>query len=183
TQSIWRKQLIVRHVNDGLPTLRIEYGMRQRDREQLIRSNRVIVTVLAVHYIEQRTAAVVPETRIERFANPVGATTVAFRTFLIPSLVHPFLHEAQCVVPKSVDLNGLAAPRCDDQIAHLCVHPGQLVSGRALYEEAIGGIDSDAEASTVLVQIDDLLETRKQAFECVAVSARLDVALRGMEEP
>jgi len=52
-----------------------------------------------------------------------------------------------------------------------------------LYEEAIGGIDSDAEASTVLVQIDDLLETRKQAFECVAVSARLDVALRGMEEP
>src|SRR5262249_26540075 len=94
-----------------------------------------------------------------------------------------FLHQAQRVVPKGVDLDSFAAPRCDDQIAHLCVHPGQLISRRALDKQAIGGIDSDAEASTALVQIDDLLETRKQALECVAISARLDVAFRGMEEP
>ena len=83
TQAVWREQLIVRHVDDGLPTLLIENGMRQRDREQLIRPNRVVVTVLAVHDVEQSAASLVPETRVERFANAVGASTVAFRSFLI----------------------------------------------------------------------------------------------------
>src|SRR5262249_22020196 len=105
TQSIWRQQLIVHYVNNGLPTLRIEYWMRQRDREHLIRPNRVIVTVFAVHDIEQRAAALVPEAGVERFANPVGAGTVTFRTFVITTLADPFFHQAQSVIPKGVDLD------------------------------------------------------------------------------
>src|SRR5262249_22777424 len=111
TQSIWRKQLIVYHVNDGLPMLWIEYWVRQRDREQLVRSNRVIVTVLTVHDIEQCAVVLVPETPIERFTNPVGAVPVAFCTFLIVSLIQPLLHQTHRVVPERVDLDSLAAPR------------------------------------------------------------------------
>src|SRR5262245_55436798 len=111
--------------------LRIEYGMRQGNREQLIRPDRVIVTVLAVHYIEQRAAALIPETRVERFANPVGASTVAFWAFVIMTLVHPFLHQSQRVVPKRVDLDSFTASRGDDQIADFRVHPCQLISWRA----------------------------------------------------
>src|SRR5262245_42029057 len=183
TQSVWRQQLIVHYINNGLPSLRIKYRMRQRDREQLIRPNRGIVTVFAVHDIEQRAAALVPEACVERFANLVGASTVAFGAFFITALAAPFFHQAQSVIPEGIDLNCFAAPRCDDQIADLRVHPCQLISLGALNKQSIGRIDSDAEASAAFVKIDDLLETRKQALECVAVSARLDVALRGMEKP
>src|SRR5262245_7613155 len=123
TQSIWRQQLIVYDVDNGLPALRIEYWMRQRDCEQLIRPDRVIVTVFAVHDIEQRAAGLVPEARVERIANLVGPSTVALRAFFITTLAGPFLHKAQRVVPKGVDLDSFAAPWCDNQIADLCVHP------------------------------------------------------------
>src|SRR5262249_51776525 len=157
--------------------------MGQRDREQLVWSDRVIVTVLAIHHIEQSAAALIPETCIERFANAVGAAPIVFLTFLFTTLGRPFFHHAQCVVPESVDLDGFAAPRCDDQIADLRVHPRQLVSRRTLHKQAVRGIDPDAETSATLVQVDDLLEQWKQSLECVVVSARFYVALRGMKEP
>src|SRR5262249_31399640 len=98
---------------------------------------------------------------IKRFANLVGASTIVFCAFPITTLVHPFLHQAQGVVPEGVDLDGFAAPRCDDQIADLRIHPGQLISRRALNKQTIDRIDSDAEASPALVQCDYLLETRE----------------------
>jgi hypothetical protein len=62
---IWREQLIVNHIDDGLPALRVEDGMRERDREQLIRPDRIVATLLAVDDVKQGARTLVPEPRVE----------------------------------------------------------------------------------------------------------------------
>ena len=84
----------MRHVDDGLQAPLIEHGVRQRDREQLIRPDRIIVTLLAVHYVEQGAGTVVPEPRVERFANVIRETTVALLSVRIPKFrAGPLLHQ------------------------------------------------------------------------------------------
>ena len=53
---------------------------------------------------------------------------------------------AQRVVPERVDLDGLAAPRRHDPVAHLRVHPGQRELLGALPQQAVRRIDADVEA-------------------------------------
>ena len=46
SQPEWSEQLIVHYVNNGLPTLWVKNRMRQRECEQLIRPDGVVVAVL-----------------------------------------------------------------------------------------------------------------------------------------
>src|SRR5262245_6216777 len=92
---VWREQLIVSHIDDGLPALLVEDGMWERDREELVRPDRIVVTVLAVDDVKEGACTLVPEPRVERFANTVGESTVPFCSFLITTLAsHPLFHQA-----------------------------------------------------------------------------------------
>src|SRR5262249_51347421 len=114
----------------------------------------------------------------------VGERTVTLSSFRIASLaLHPLLHQAQRVVPQSIDLDRFPTPWGDHQVADFCIHPGQLVSRGALSVKTIRGIDSDTKASASLMESDDLLEPRKQALQRVAIPAHIDVTFRRMEEP
>src|SRR3712207_9319494 len=70
--------------------------------------------------------------------------TTLFRSF--GTLPQPVLHQAKSVVPECVDLYRLAAPGSDDPVVHFCVHPRELVAGSPLTKQAVGWINTNAEA-------------------------------------
>jgi hypothetical protein len=64
-----------------------------------------------------------------------------FRRRRITFLAQPAGQQHQGVEPQRVDLDRLAAPRRDDPVFDLSVHPRQLIAFGALAQEAVGGID------------------------------------------
>ncbi len=61
-------------------------------------------------------------------------------------LAEPVFEQAQRIVPERVDFDGFAAARGDDPAVHFRIHPGELIALRALAQQAVRGIDADAEA-------------------------------------
>ena len=100
-----------------------------------------------------------------------------------PFLGEPVFEQAQGVVPERVDLDRLAAARRHHPVADLGVHPGELVAFGALAQQAVGGIDADAEARAAQVVLDDVQQLRQEQLEGGPVAGDLEVAVDGVEEP
>ena len=91
-----------------------------------------VVTVLAVDDVEQVACGLVPEAAVERVAHPRGRRVESQAVAAVAQSAVPVGEQAQGVVPESIDLDGFAAPRCDDPVVDLRVHPGQLKPRGAL---------------------------------------------------
>ena len=50
------------------------------------------------------------------------------------------------VIPEGIDLHCFAAARRDNPVANLRIHPSELIAGLALAQQAVAGIDVDAES-------------------------------------
>src|SRR5262249_14672339 len=129
------------------------------------------------------TAIGVPETLIESAADAfrvpgerVGAPAAVF-------LSDPALEQTQRVVPKCIDLNRFAAPRRHHPIAHLRVHPRELIARRALPQEAVPRIDADAEMRAASVMVHDIEEFGQQQTKRLSIIGGSQIALDGMEVP
>ncbi len=84
--------------------------------------------------------------------------------------------DAKRVQPERLDLDRLPDPRCDDPVAHLGVHPGELDAGLACREQPVV-VGADAVSSTSSVARQNRLDG---VLEQLAVSLR--DALRELEK-
>src|SRR5271154_681964 len=66
-----RQQLLSYRGDDPLPTLLVEDRVFERDREDLVRSERVVVAILAIDNVVEIAAGRMPEAVIERSARLV----------------------------------------------------------------------------------------------------------------
>ena len=95
---------------------------------------------------------------------------------VLAAVAHPVFEEPEGVVPERVDLHRLTAPGRDDPVVHLGVHPGELVALGTLAQQAVRGIDADAEPGAAQVVIDDVEEDRQEMVEGLPVAGGVEVA-------
>ena len=95
----------------------------------------------------------------------------------------PVGEQAQRVVPQRVDLDGFAAPRRDDPVADLRVHPGELKARSALAQQAVVRIDADAESRAGDVALDDVDELRQKRVQQRTVARRREITIERVEQP
>ena len=105
--------------------------MAERDGEDLVGPQAASSPVLAVDDVVE----VAPASYQKRSLNEARTRSARSRDRVAaarcPALdLEPVGEQAQRVVPERVDLDRLAAPRRDDPVADLGVHPGQLIAGR-----------------------------------------------------
>ena len=134
--------------------------MRQRDRQDLIRpALRIVASLFGVDNVEEIAFVGVPESPVER-ALGMRCPVAVFDRRSVAVLVGPLFHQLQRVVPQRVDLHRLAAPRRDDPVVDLRVHPRELIALRALRQQAVLRVDVNAEMRAAHVAVDDALESR-----------------------
>ena len=77
----------------------------------------------AVDDVVEIAAVFDPEALVERFADARRVLAVALRVRSIAEIAFPPRKQGEGVVPERVDLDRLPAPRRDDPILDLRVHP------------------------------------------------------------
>ena len=117
--------------------------MIERNGEDLVRPACRVIPLLAIDDVVQVSALVVPEARIERLAGAGSALLYLNREGVVAFFPQPPGQQRQRVVPERVDLHRLAAPRRDDPVVHLRIHPGELVAFLPLPDQAVRGIDAE----------------------------------------
>ena len=98
-------------------------------------------------------------------------------------LLEPPRQQPKRVVEERVDLDRLPTPRRHHPVAHLGVHPGQLVAVGALAQEAVAVVDADPEPGPGEVLLGHLHQLGEQEPTRLALAGRLLVAMKGVEEP
>src|SRR5256712_2632602 len=128
-------------IDDPFLALRRQRALAQRDGEDLIGPERLVVTPRRVENVVAMAGTLAPEPVESRFhtigegvprAGGPGQGTAQAR------------HRAQRVVPEGVDLDRLARTRRDDPVAHLRVHPGELHTRLAGREQPVVRVLLDA---------------------------------------
>src|SRR5208282_36646 len=168
--------------NDRHPISPVEDGMLKRNREDLVRSESGIVTILTVHDVVQITARGAPKARVEGVPRLVGMRP-DLAGFRIPRFAQPTLQQAERAVPKRVDLDRLAAARGYHPIADFRIHPGERVTLRPLSEEPVMRVDLDAETGALEMVSYDVLQERQKELQGRFISTVLDVAVQCVKEP
>src|SRR5262249_15533673 len=173
------------HIEHGYPFFLVEDRVLKREREQLVGAAGRVVSVLAINHVVEIAALRVPESLIERLAKFFGPLDERFRLWFVCAALfaHPFGQQPERVVPESVDLDGFAAARRDHPIADLGVHPGELVTRRALSQQAVARINADAEPRAPKVKADDVPQGVKDQPQSLAVAGRMEVTIERMKEP
>ena len=143
-QSEGSQQLLFRQLQDRSPARRVEHRVIQRKRENLIGPARRVVSVRAVDYVVEMAEFLLPETPVER----ICARSACVRHLigaLLPRGSKPGFQKPQRVVPEPVDLHRFPAARRHHPVAHLGIHPGELIAFFSLRKESIRWIDVDTE--------------------------------------
>ena len=127
-QSQTREQVTRASVNHGALLLGIERAARQGDGQELVRSQRRIVSPRAVNHVKAATHGRAPEapevrSRLRRHVFILGRGLV--------DGARKFRRAQECVVPERVHLHGLADSRRDHPVPGLGVHPRQLHARRS----------------------------------------------------
>src|ERR1043165_4664247 len=185
-QADGRQKLRARDFEHRLPARLVEHGMFEREREELVGTARgVFLAVLlpALDNVVEVAALRVPEALVEGAPAPFGVPGKLARALLVAGLARPVFEQTERVVPECVDLDGLAAPRRDDPAVALRIHPGQLITFRALHEQAVLRVDVDAEARAFEVALADVVHLGEEDFERDAVVGRPKIAVERVEEP
>src|SRR5438445_358992 len=108
--------------------------------------------------IVQISAGIVPEALIERMVSPCGKFCILDRFAITHRFPDPAFHQAKRVVPERIDFDCFSASRCDDPIADLRIHPGELISIFALPQQSVRRIDADTEEGAANMVFDDIDE-------------------------
>ena len=95
----------------------------------------------------------------------------------------PAIEEPERIVEERVDLDGLPPPRSHHPVAHLRVHPGELVALSALAKQPVRRVDADAELGALEVRVNDSSQYRQQIGEQLPVAGDGRVAIDRVEEP
>ena len=103
--------------------LLVEDRVFERNRENLVRSKRRVVAVLAIDDVVEIAAGRVPEAAIEGSARLVGVgdELIGFGVLRFAQLIR---QQAECIVPERVNLDRFAAARGHHPIADFGIHPG-----------------------------------------------------------
>src|ERR1043165_5709565 len=102
----------------------------QADGEDLIGTKRSVLPS-SVNQVVEAARLPVPEARVETLTCARGHPGVLALVRYEAEPAGELFHRAQGVVPERLNLDGLAAPRRDDVVADLRVHPRQLHALRA----------------------------------------------------
>src|SRR5262245_44662681 len=123
SEAHWGEQLLGDNVDDGWPSLFVEDGMVEGDREDLMRPAGRVVAGLAIDDIEQAAGRRMQEAAIERSRRASGLVIPTICAGAAFDFGEPFRQKTQRVVPERVDLDGLASSGCDYPVAYLRIHP------------------------------------------------------------
>ena len=102
-----------------------------------------------------------------------ACSIVARRGVVLPGVAQPANEQSKRVIPKRVDLDRFSAPRCHHPIAHLRVHPGELITFLALAKQTVARIDVDIKLRPAQMMLDDVDQGRQQKFERGAIVVRV----------
>ena len=140
--------------------------MIERDREDLVRpAGRRRSSLPAVAHRRHRKDNRLPQTKSVRLndsARALRVFLVALRRFVVSHLAQPAVEQFERVEPKRVDLDRFSAARRHHPIAHLRVHPGELITFLALHEQTVLRIDVDIEFRSAQMMLDDVDQRRQQ---------------------
>src|ERR1043166_5358732 len=114
-----------------------------------------------IDYIEETTALFIPEAAPKR-------TECAFKQ-LFP-LGRILACNPKRVEPERLNLYRLSHSRCDDMIAHLGIHPGQLQSFHSRAQKPIG-VCANTETSSARIALDYRLRCFQQSLSLRTVGA------------
>ena len=180
TQPVRGQQPLAAQRDDASLQIRRERGMRQANREDLVRPDRAVIAGRPVDHVVEPAGPLVGETS-ETDARVFGEATV--RICRPAERLGKAGHDAHRIVPQRIDLDRLADARRHDPIADLGIHPAELHPGFAGTEQPIAGIHLDAVAGAPPMPFHHIGEDRKHVGEALAISARLDIGTPGLEKP
>src|SRR3989442_1126948 len=161
-QAVRREEMPGAGVDDPPLALLRERARGERHREDLVRSEGVVVSAGPVDHVETAPGGFVPEP-LEPRLRPRGQRLPRPRRLSEPA-GEPG-HRDERVVPEGVDLDRFADPRRHHPVAHLRVHPGELDPGLARREQAVRGILPDSAAPSRAMPAGDLLQHGEQGPE------------------
>src|SRR5262249_26163196 len=125
-------------------------AVRQAHGEYLVRPDAGVVAVRSVDHVVQTFAVGAHE-----------ACKASFRGFRrgteavgLSQNSRERTYDAQGVVPQRIDFDRLADARGHNPITNLGIHPGDLHAGHSGLEQAVGAIDGDTVACSLLVPFD-----------------------------
>src|SRR5882724_7531722 len=179
-EPVGRQEMAGAGVDDLALAFEWEWALAERDCEDLVWPERVIVAVGRVDDVVTTPDAFIPEATESR---PHARGEFVPWPERQPQSFREAGHRAERVVPERVDLDRLAGAWRDDPVTHLRVHPGELDAGLARPEEAVGGILLDPVARALTVEPHDLLEHREQLFEQPVVSRRRVIGADRLDVP
>ena len=179
-EPVGREKVASTGVHDLSLPIERERTLRERDGEDLIGAQRVVVPRGRVENVVAMAGALAPEP-IESGLDAIGNGVP--RTGGLADVPGEACHRAQRVVPEGVDLDRLARARRDDPVAHFRVHPGELHAGLAGHEQSVAGILLDPVPRARPVKSDDLLEHRVELLEEPVVARGRVIRANCLEVP
>ena len=129
-QSQGSQQFFARDPQHGFPSILLEDRVLEGDCEKLIRPACRIVSMFAIDDVVEIVAIVVPKALVEGIPGASGVVGAGGGGAFLIFLAQPGFEQAERIIPKRVDFDGLAPARGDYPVVHLCVHPGELDNPR-----------------------------------------------------
>src|SRR5437660_8158482 len=108
---------------------------------------------------------------------------VGLRGSVVAIFAQPSREQAERVVPERVDLHRFATTRCDDPVPHLRIHPGELITFFALYEQAVVWIDVNVEPRSTQMMFGDVDQNRQKKLQRGAIGGALKITAERVKEP
>src|SRR5881397_329373 len=101
----------------------------------------------------------------------------------IPFLTTPSCKYLECIIPKRINLDRFAATRRYHPVAHLRIHPRELITFGALREQAVAWIDMNVEASTPQMMLGDIDQDRQQQVQSGPIIGVMQVTTKRVKKP
>ena len=184
TQAKRREQFALHDIHDGGPSRRREHGMIERDGEDLIGpAGGIVAAFKGVDHIKEVTAFFKPEAFVKRLLRAIGVFRVTLGHFVLAHFTQPTFQKLERIKPERVNFHRFPAPRRDDPLAHLRVHPGELRACESLHEQAVREIEMDIEFRPADMRFHDFQQRRQEELERDLIVRLRQVAAQSVKEP